>query len=196
MDDLNVEDIWENNQGPKRRNSGRKGKRGELNLAKLFAARFKQPFSRVPQSGAIGSTRAMSDHVKEAYVGDIVTPQHFRFCLEVKHGYSEINLINVIGHGGNKTLDGFLAQATKDAERIKRQPLLCWKQDRLPWLGFLKAGSLQLAAEIDSLELADQIDKACPVSLGYREWTGVDLVTLLEDFPDTFWFTNPSERNA
>lgn len=127
-DDYDVEPIWERDPDKKRKNSGRKGKRGESGLCKILTERFGMPFSRVPQSGAIGSTRDMSEHVREAYVGDIVTPQHFRFCIEVKHGYNEIDLHHVIGHKGNKQLDGFLAQAVRDADRIGRDPLLCWNQ--------------------------------------------------------------------
>lgn len=183
-DDYRTDDIFARGEGPKKRNSGRKGKRGELNLAKLFAARFKQPFSRVPMSGAIGSTRAMSEHVREAYVGDIVTPPHFRFCLEVKHGYAEIDLHNVIGHGGNKTLDGFMAQATKDAERIGRSPMVCWKKDRMSWLAFVLP---------DCLDHGDEIGPVCRCALRYGPWEGVDLESLLT-LPDAFWFKSEAER--
>lgn len=179
MDDYDVDDILGNNQGPKKRNSSRKGKRGELGLTKVLAARFNKPFTRVPQSGAyMNQRKAVSEHVKDAYVGDIVTPPGFRFTIEVKHGYTEIDLHNVIGHGGNKTIDGFLQQASRDAAHVGRFPLLCWKKDRMPWLAFLFPAAFKEG---------DMVAPRCPVSINYGGWEGVALNDLLK-LPDTFWF--------
>ncbi len=139
-DDYEIDPIWENEgERKKRKNSGRKGKRGELELTKILTERFKLPFSRVPQSGNRMAQVFLPEHVKEAYVGDIVTPPNFRFCLEVKHGYDEIdfNLI-VAKNQGLKLIDEMLEQATRDATRINREPILCWKPDRVPWMIFQK----------------------------------------------------------
>lgn len=179
-DDYDIEPIWDRDPDKKRKNSGRKGKRGESNLCKLLTERFGKPFARVPQSGAIGTTREMSEHVREAYVGDIVTPQHFRFCIEVKHGYAEIDLSHVIGHGGNKQLDSFLEQASRDAVKIGREPLLCWKKDRLPWLAFMKPGDFW----------HDALCEASPIGLRYRAWDAFDLKSVLA-LDDGFWFRHP-----
>jgi Holliday junction resolvase len=163
-DDYEVDAVWENTGAKKRRNSGRKGKRGEGNLAKILTDHFGQPFSRIPQSGARFSQVALPDHIKEAYVGDLVTPPGFRYAIEVKHGYPDIHFNLMVGKNSQLSLlDSMLEQAHRDALRIGREPLLCLKQDRAPWLAFVQHA----------------LPKNTICHLVYRHWRCVALSQLL-----------------
>lgn len=144
-EDFEIDPIWENDKPKKKKKqSGPKGKRGERGLTKILTERFGKPFSRVPQSGNRMAQVVLPEHVKEAYVGDIVTPPGFRYCVEVKHGYPEINFNLIVGkNAGLKLIDGFLEQAVKDAKRVNREPLLCWKEDFMPWICFTRNGAIR-----------------------------------------------------
>lgn len=180
-DDLNVDDILKNRKKRKKAvNSKNKGKRGELQLVKLLNKRFKKTivendenaitFSRVVGSGNRWSHVA---NVSNDYIGDIVCPKDFKFCIECKFGYPEINLHNILNQKC-KALDKFLKQAKDDAKRSKKKPLLCWKQDRQSWIAFFKEKDLNLSTES---------------YIEYKSWIGVpfDIVLLL---PDKQFFDN------
>ena len=109
--------------------------------------------------------------------GDVVTPPNFRFCIESKHGYAEIDLCKALD-GGQGVLDAFLRQAIKDAGRIQRLPMLCWKKDRMPWLAFLPTEHLPDHGRFT-------------YRLYYREWVAVALSELLKQ-PDEFFFLERS----
>lgn len=177
-DDYDVDPIWENTGGKKRRNSGRKGKRGELNLAKLLTEHFGKPFARIPQSGARFPQVELPEHVKQAYVGDLVTPPGFRYAIEVKHGYPEIDFNLMVGKNHRSALlDGMLEQAARDADRIGREPLLCLKQDRAPWLAFVKY----------------VLPKDTVCCLCYGDWKCLSLIHLLGQ-DKSFFF--PQEKSS
>lgn len=122
-------------------NSDQKGKRAERELAALLSARFSRPFSRIPQSGNRYSQVQLPDHVKPAYVGDLVTPPDFRFAIEAKCGYPGIDLGRIVATGQpSAQLDKMLDQAQRDADRLDREPLLALKQTRRPWVVFTRVG--------------------------------------------------------
>lgn len=173
-EDYNVEDLLgdlNKRSDKKKKHSGRKGKRGEGNLVKILTERFEKPFSRVIGSGAHGH-RASTEEAKLLLSGDIVCPPKFRFTIESKHGYCEIDLCNVF-EKGHRLLDGFMEQAQKDGERINRKPLVCWKKDRQPVLAFLKQEDLP--------DFRDFKFHLC-----YNAWVAVSLTELLKK--DTNFF--------
>lgn len=173
-----VEDVLARINGTKKRiDLGRKGRRGEGGLCKLLTKRFGRPFSRVVGSGNRWSQTALSKEAAMVLTGDVVTPPDFRFCLESKHGYEEIDLCSALD-GGQGLLDAFLRQAVKDAKRINRLPLMCWNKDRMPWLAFLLTEHLP-----DHSRYAYR--------LYYREWIAVALTELLKLPDEFFFFGNP-----
>lgn len=164
-EDYDIDDIL-NNKHKKRKDSGDKGKRGERSLIKELEKRFPNiPFSRTVGSGNRWSQARLTETAKQVFTGDIITPNSFKFCLEIKNGYDIINLERAIKKG-NKLLDGFLIQAEKDGERVNKAPLLCWKRSYKPWITFLKD---------------------FPSDLSYKNWYIVSLSKLFEQ-PDTFFF--------
>jgi hypothetical protein len=176
-DDYKVDDLISNLNKKiskkKPKNSSKKGRRGEANLCKILIKRFNKPFSRVVGSGARTSQVNLSEEAKLVLTGDIVSPKEFFFSLEVKNGYSEIDLCNVLD-SGNKLLDNFMDQATKDAGKINRLPLLCWKKDRMSWVAFLRQQDLP--------------NYTCfNYYLCYKDWVAVSLNELLKQ-NDKFFF--------
>ena len=174
--DYVVEDLFEelNKKKNKKKkiNSGRKGKGGERGLCTMLTERFKKPFSRVIGSGARTSQVNLTEEAKLVMTGDIVCPTDFVFTIESKCGYSEIDLCNAID-GGHKLIDGFMDQAQKDANRVNKKPLLCWKKDRKPCIAFLK--------QIDLPDFRDFKMYLC-----YNDWVGISLTELLKK--DTKFF--------
>lgn len=175
-EDLDVEDLLGdlNKQKAKKKklNSGRKGKRGEGGLVKTLSDRFGKPFSRVMGSGA-HSRGKLTEEAKRLLTGDICAPAEFKFTIESKHGYGEIDLCNAL-NGGHRLIDEFMEQAQKDADRINRKPMVCWKKDRMPVIAFLK-----------QVDLPDFRDFA--MHLCYNAWVAVSLTELLKK-GDSFFF--------
>ena len=137
-DDYLLDSLWEKLDKKPKIHSGHKGDRGEKAVIKLLADRFGLPFSRVPDSGARSSQVALPEELKSAYVGDIVCPINFLWCVECKNGYdADINFDTIFFKATkNSQIDGFLDQATTDAKKIKRKPMLCWKKTGKPFLAF------------------------------------------------------------
>lgn len=127
--------------------SGKKGKRVELDLVKKLNDRFndilcKNPdwgkFSRTVGSGnRWGQNVHLSKKAIDSYSGDLVCPDNFRFVLESKGGYNEIDLCSAFDKGQSE-LDKFLKQVVDDSKRTNRLPLLFWKKDRKPRLVFIR----------------------------------------------------------
>ena len=108
-DDQQIEDIFSNlekkeKHSKSRKNSSRKGKRGEQKIGNLFKEQFNLPFSRVPQSGAIGTRADLTDEAKKILSGDIITPDNFCWSLENKTGY-DIDIINLFSVDQGKKTD-------------------------------------------------------------------------------------------
>lgn len=162
-----------------------KGNRVELELTKLFMARFPGcAFSRVVGSGNRLRQTSLSDESKVFYAGDIVCPLNFRFLPECKGGYGTAALLPAL-RGPVKQLDDFLQQAETQASGIGKSPILCWKQDYIGWLAFIDGAA---AKDLPSIVLGNV--------LWYRGWVGVDLETLLEKTSDQFWFDFDTEKDA
>jgi Holliday junction resolvase len=174
LDDYQIEDISKNKK-KKKVNGKRKGSRTELDLTKLLTNRFKSSFSRTVGSGSRWSQAALPKHAMEVFSGDLVVPKGFKFAIESKGGYDSIDLGSVF-IDGNRELDNFLQQATDDAARAGRKPMLCWKRTRKPWIAFVLT--------------KDMPHNDYKYTIKYREWTGVLLEYLLES-PDEY-FMNQS----
>lgn len=177
-EDFDVEDIF--SEKPKKIKSGKKGKRVELELIKALNSRFDKALSSMPSAGkfsrSVGSGNRWGQRVhlskaaSDTYSGDIVCPEGFRFVLESKGGYNDIDLCTLFS-GSQAELDGFLKQVTDDSKRCGRRPMLLWKKDRKPRIAFLKS--------------EDLTGRSFSCSLVYGEWTAVsydDLMSLEDDF--------------
>ena len=182
-EDLEVDDLTENLNKKKKIKSGSKGKRGERQLVHELNARFADYFKLHPEIGQFsrsvgsgnrwGQNVIMSKNVANTYAGDITCPDKFKFVLESKNGYNDIDLCNCFT-GKCTGLDDFLKQVSDDAARptINRKPMLIWKKDRKESLAFIK--------EADILQKPD-------VYLSYNGWIGVNLQFILSS-PDSFFF--------
>ncbi len=176
FDDYDVEDVL-GDIPKKRKNSKAKGKRGELALCKMLNKRFPgHTFSRVVGSGNRWSHVAQ---VSKDYIGDVVCPPNFQFAIECKFGYPEIDLCSAFD-GGEKLLDSFLEQAQEDGRRANKEPMLCWKKNRQPWLAFLRDKKIRRKSDY---------------FMQYREWTVVPLSHLLS-FQDGFFFLDGARLGA
>lgn len=174
-DDFLFDDILSNECHKKRRNSGRKGRKAENDLAKQLMARFPgKQFSRVVGSGNRGWQVQLSEQAKQVLTGDLTCPENFRFCIESKKGYAEIELCSIFVKN-HPRLDGFLEQASLDAARVNRHPLVCWKKDRQPTLAILR--------EADLGNHVHQFDRR----MYYGEWVILAFDQLLT-LPDRFFF--------
>lgn len=164
----------------KRKDSKDKGGRGERLLIAELDKRFPgKAFSRSIGSGNRWSQARLTEAAKQVFTGDVVTPEDFFFALECKYGYNDISLERALkraleGKSGNAQLNKFLTQAEKDGLRVKKKPLMCWKQNYKPWIAFLKTTHL-------SERLRDSPDR-----LVYFDWSIVPLETLFSE-PDSFF---------
>lgn len=163
MEDFFIEDLFKVSK--KKKDGGRKGKRVERTLSKIFTARFGKDFSRSVGSGnRWGQVASMPTHAKETYSGDITCPEGFKWVLESKGGYEEIDLHSIFIKGNSK-LNDFLKQVEDESERCNRKPMLLWKKDRKPWLAFVL--SKDLVGEF-------------AFKLNYKKWSAVALEELLK----------------
>ena len=111
----------------KKVNSRAKGSTFERQIAKMLNEKFDtKEFSRTPGSGAFATTHNLPDHLK--MYGDLITPQDFRFCIECKKGYNQINLYSLLDYSSK--LWEFVDQCQKDSDKCGREPLVIFKQDR------------------------------------------------------------------
>lgn len=181
---MEIDNILSNDgESPKKKKSGAKGKRHELEVVKLLNKRFSKilyenpnwgQFSRSAGSGnRWGQVSNLPKHAQDTYGGDITCPDRFAFVLECKGGYNDIDLVSAFD-GGHRDLDAFLKQSEDDAVRTGRMPMMVWKKDRKPRLSFLKAQHLP------------KIDWT--YSLSYRDWTAVKMDALLE-LDDSYFFS-------
>jgi len=110
-------------------NSKKKGNRVELFFAKEFTKRFKQEFRRVPASGAHGTNLAntnIREDAKEILSGDIITPKHFRFIIEIK-SRANFNFWDFLNRDTKNEIDEWIEQVSKEAEVSNKDPLLIIK---------------------------------------------------------------------
>jgi len=119
---------------PKRKNSRAKGHTFERDIAKMLNNRFNTTeFSRTPGSGAFATTHTLPAHLK--IYGDLITPYKFKYCIECKKGYNNINLYSL--YNNSSDVWDFLRQCEKDSEKCQRIPMMILKQDRKPILAFI-----------------------------------------------------------
>ena len=127
-------DLKKLRQKPKRKNSRAKGHGFERDVAKLLNDRFDTTeFSRTPGSGAFATTHTLPAHLK--IYGDLITPYKFKYCIECKKGYNNINLYSL--YNNSSEVWDFLRQTEKDSKKCGRIPMMILKQDRKPILAFI-----------------------------------------------------------
>jgi hypothetical protein len=177
-DDFDVEDILGNlnkkDSKKKKINSKRKGNNGELDLILSLTARFPgKTFFRVVGSGNRGSQVSLGEH-KEMFTGDIVCPPNFKFTIECKYGYDGVEMLSFFPDG-HRQVNEWIKQAARDAGSLNKQPLLCWRKPRQPWLAFIK------------WEMLQAITPQPLHHMRYKDYGVLSLSSLLTQ-PDEFWF--------
>lgn len=102
--------------------SRQKGARTETQIRDQLRKLTGLAWERVPGSGALDP--------KHQLKGDLYVPGHQNhFCVEAK-GYAEDHLTSKILTGKDPQLLEFWRQAVRQAEQVKKQPLLVFKFDR------------------------------------------------------------------
>ena len=182
-EELEIENIL--SEKTKKIKSGKKGKRVELEVVKKLNTRFNIILSKNPDIGqfsrTIGSGNRWGQNVhlsKKAmdnFTGDIICPDNFKFVLESKGGYNDIDLCSAFDKG-QKELDEFLRQVSDDSKRTGRLPLLLWKKDRKPRLAFLKSSDI-------SYEIYSKFE----FFMKYGDWIVVSFEDLI-GLEDNFFF--------
>ncbi|RDJ35448.1 MAG: hypothetical protein DWQ19_11575 [Crenarchaeota archaeon] len=180
-DDLDIEDITQNLNKKKKIKSGVKGKRGERQVINDLNKRFAKLIAENPSGGGFSRTVGSGNrwgqnvnlpkHALDTFVGDIVAPINFKFVIESKKGYNDIDLFNCFT-GKCRELDEFLQQATDDAGRSGKKPMLVWSKDRKDKVVFIRD---------------EDIGEVTGIYLKYNGWTGVLFKSLLKR-PDKFFF--------
>ena len=178
--DMIVDNILDNIEETKKINCSVKGKSNEREIVKILNKRFSDILSRNKSWGLFSRTLgsgnrfyqvSLSNNAKQIFSSDISCPPSFKFTIESKAGY-DIDLCTAFD-GGNRLLDDFLAQATKDGEKSGRRPMVLYKKDRRPRLAFIHS---------------DEVAKEFEYSMKYRIWTVVAFDELLK-FNDDFFFS-------
>lgn len=178
---MEIDDIFEGKNRRKGSKGKPKGKRKELNLVKLLNDRFHDYFLKNPDIGkfsrSIGSGNrwgqevSLSKHAKQVFTGDLACPDGFRFTIENKGGYNDIDLYTAL-YQDCLPLDKFLQQTLNDSMRSEKIPLLIWQKDRKKHICFLPNN-----------EYSEQI----PICLFYKTWIGLSLDQFLT-LPDEYFF--------
>lgn len=109
-------------------NSKKKGNRFELKVAKWFTAWTQYKFGRTPGSGSFHQNRDLTSDIS------CIDEKHAHRCkisVECK-SYKEINFEHVLL--GNKHCDilKFWDQASRDAKRGNKIPILCMRYNSMP----------------------------------------------------------------
>jgi hypothetical protein len=161
----------------KKNTSKRRGNGGELELSKVFCERFPdKKFFRSIGSGNRWSQVDLSEEMKNAFTGDIVCPTNFKFVIECKYGYADIEMCGIFS--GHKQFDEWLKKVRRDADSLKKHPIVCWRKPHYEWLAFIP------------YELFLSQFKQPTIFLKYikeEEWAIIPLNKLLE-LPNDFWF--------
>ena len=97
-----------------------------------------ESFERVPHSGAwLGGKNAhraetTSNAMAQVMVGDIVTPEGWRWVIECKN-HEDIPIHQLFFGTECQSIDEFLGQVCDDANTINREPLLIFKVRKKPY---------------------------------------------------------------
>lgn len=179
---LEIEDLTENTRKKAKAKGKPKGKRGELKIVEILNKRFFDildknkdwgQFSRSIGSGnRWGQKVVLSKSAKETFTGDLTTPTNFKFVVEIKTGYNDIDL-NSMFDNGHKEIDKFIKQVTDDSGRCERKPLLIWTKDRKPPIAFI------LKKDFPKVDFEYYIS--------YNEWHVLSLDNLLKQKDDFFF---------
>jgi len=111
----------------KRVNSKAKGGAFERQMANMLNEQFQtKDFNRTPGSGAFATTHQLPEHITVA--GDLITPLNFKFCIECKKGYNNQTIYSLLDY--NSKIWDFIEQCEKDAKKMKKVPMIIYKQDR------------------------------------------------------------------
>lgn len=148
-DDLNIDDISLNNKRKKQIKSSSKGKRAERDIVNLLNNRFKSLlitnsdwgyFSRSIGSGnRSGQVMHLPKHAQETFAGDLVCPKSFKFTIESKFGYQEVDF----NTNKNKYLSNFFEQAENDSNKVNKKPILFYRKPHKVIWCFLKEEELK-----------------------------------------------------
>jgi len=193
MEDFEVDDIVEDfekrDKRKKKLKSKKKGNRTELGLVKLLNSRFADLLAKHPEWGlfsrSVGSGNRwgqgvhLPKHAKDTFTGDLTCPTSFKFVIESKGGYNDVDLCGAF-EDGDTTINSFLKQVSDDAERSSRKPMVVWKKDRKSHLAIIKGEDLPLAVT----------EADYPYFMRYREWVVLPLEVLLKKH-DAFFFDQP-----
>lgn len=190
-DDFVIDDILKNSEKKKKINSGRKGKSGERGVVKLLNSRFETYLKQNPKTGSfsrsLGSgnrysqTAALPKHAQDTFTGDLVCPEGFKFVLECKTGYTDVDLFSCFGEKCSE-LDAFIGQVLNDSIRAEKIPMLIWKKDRKEHVVFLNIKNIDYNKCLD-----DYLNKKIHSLLFYKEWIGLNINYILS-FEDSFFF--------
>lgn len=186
FEDFDLEDL---NKPKKKKkvDSSDKGKRCEREVVDLLNERFKDflkehpewgMFSRSVGSGARGTLygrKVLSQSGKDVFASDLACPTNFKFSIESKAGYENIDIYSIFKDGKVKALDQFLDQAVRDADNCGRKPILVWKKDRKPRLAAV------LNKDIENMDIS-KINRMI-----YGDFVFISFFELLK-FPDEFFF--------
>jgi len=187
MEEENVEIEIENllDGKTKKIKSGKKGKRVELEVVKILNNRFSKILLENPENGRFSRTVGsgnrwgqnvyLSKSAMENYSGDLVCPTNFKFIIESKGGYNDIDLCSAFDKG-QSDLDSFLDQALEDSKRTSRKPMVLWKKDRKPRLSIIKKEDIDF-----------NLYKNFEYIMNYRDWIVFNFDDLLK-LEDSFFF--------
>ena len=197
MDDFQVDDLVAQQKAKKKKiDSGSKGDRGEYGVIDLLNARFRHlfdehrdwgEFSRSAGSGnRWGQVKNLPKHAKDTYSGDLTVPTNFRWVVESKNGYDDVDIFRCF-KGKCTELDEFLQQVQDDSDRTGRRPLLVWKKTRQERIAFVKCAHLPRGPASGDTGFSCGYS----VELYYKGWVGVPLPELLRA-PDGVFFDLPT----
>lgn len=183
-EDLDIDDISKNVEKIKKIKSGAKGKSAERAIVHILNERFDALLSSHPAWGkfsrSVGSGNRwgqnvdLPKHAKDTFSGDLCVPQNFKWVIESKKGYNDIDLVSAFG-GKCSGLDEFIEQVVADAERCGRHPMLLWKKDRKSILAVIKKFWLGPPVEFK-------------IHMIYNDWIIVSFDELIKIMPDAFFF--------
>jgi hypothetical protein len=167
-------------------NGKNKGNSQERKIANLLSARFKditkleKSFIRNSDSGSYfgGSNqrRKETHDLTHAHFGDIICPDNFKFSIECKFYKSGPSFASIV-KGEITQWDGWLKQASQDAENSKKEMLLIVKYNGIEEIIFLN----------QKLEL--------PLLFVYKDKYNIYKLADMLTLPDGIFFTLPNEKN-
>jgi|TARA_R110002020_G_scaffold146881_6_gene321860 Holliday junction resolvase len=164
----------------KRVNSKAKGGAFERQIAKMLNERFDtKEFNRTPGSGAFATTHQLPEHITVA--GDLITPLKFKFCIECKKGYNDQTIYSLLDY--NSKIWQFIEQCEKDAKKMKKVPMIIYKQDRKDTLVITYKD--MFTTLIPSITIFKDIKEA----LTTKTYSIYKLKDIIEDYEEK-WFMN------